>query len=76
MMERFNEMCAKLYVKWQLAASDAGDSLKNEKGQSTVEYALIIVVVVGAVGVAGAVFSEQIGEIYETIMEKIKEMLG
>ncbi len=75
MMEKFNEMGTKLYVKWQLAASDLGDSLKNEKGQSTTEYGLIIVLICGVVGIAGAIFRKEIGVIFEDIMKVIGDMV-
>ncbi|MDM8555194.1 hypothetical protein QUF75_10725 [Desulfococcaceae bacterium HSG7] len=76
MKEQFNEMCTKLYVKLQSAASEAGGTLKNEDGQGTVEYGLIIVVICAAVGIAAGIFHEQIGKAFDRIMAIVMETIG
>ncbi|MDM8555193.1 hypothetical protein QUF75_10720 [Desulfococcaceae bacterium HSG7] len=76
MKEQFNEICAKFYVKSELSISEAVDSLKNEKGQGTVEYGLIIVVICAAVGIAAGIFHEQIGKAFDRIMAIVMETIG
>lgn len=76
MLEKFNEMCTKIYVKLQLAESDAGDAIKNEKGQAAVEYGLVIAVVVIAVVAAAAIFGDELKPVFKAIAAKIKDWVG
>lgn len=45
--------------------------LKSERGQNTVEYLLILAVVVGVVLVVGKMFKSQIGGIFNQVMGMI-----
>jgi len=45
--------------------------LKSENGQNTVEYLLILAVVVGVVLVVGKMFKSQIGGIFNQVMGMI-----
>lgn len=45
--------------------------LRSERGQNTVEYLLILAVVVGVVLVVGKMFKAQIGGIFNQIMSMI-----
>jgi Flp pilus assembly pilin Flp len=45
--------------------------VRSEKGQNTVEYLLILAVVVGVVLVVGKMFKSQIGGIFNQVMTMI-----
>ncbi len=48
----------------------------NEKGQNTVEYLMMIALIVGVVGVLGVAFRSQIGNIFGGIVSGITQAGG
>lgn len=50
--------------------------LKNKKGQSATEYAIMVGVIVGIVIIAGAVFKPQIRAAFEQLGAKISGAIG
>jgi len=57
MQKKFDEMCARVYTRFDLTRNKAADVIKNDDGAIATEYALVIgVVVVGIVGAASAMF--------------------
>lgn len=48
-----------------------GKVLKNKKGQNTVEYLLMLVVIVAIVVFVGAAMKGGLGEVWETVKSKI-----
>ena len=48
-----------------------GKWIRSERGQNTVEYLLILAVVVGVVLVVGKMFKSQIGGIFNQVMTMI-----
>ncbi|MFC1522974.1 Flp family type IVb pilin [Elusimicrobiota bacterium] len=50
--------------------------LKNNKGQSATEYAIMVGVIVGMVLLASTVFKPQIQKAFEQLGEKISSAIG
>jgi len=71
MLEKFNEMCTKNYVKLQLAKSDVGNSIRNEKGAVAVEYGIVIAVVVVAIVAAAAALGGHLGPFFQEIADTL-----
>lgn len=75
MLEKFNEMCTKVYVKMQLAESDVRDSIRNENGAVAVEYGLVIAIVVIAVVAAAATMGDTLVEFFNEVVQTIIDWL-
>lgn len=50
--------------------------LRSRRGQNTVEYLLMLAVIVGVVLVLGGMFKGQIGGLFNSIMQKIQGAAG
>mgnify|MGYP001601373960 CR=1 FL=1 len=46
--------------------------LRDRKGQGTVEYLMMIAVIVGVIMVIGTMFKPQMSGIFNSVMEKIR----
>lgn len=55
------------------ARSRVGAFLKDSRGVSTVEYALIVVAVVAIVGAAAVMLGGQFDELFETLGKELKD---
>lgn len=65
----------KLFVKMQVALAQ----LKNKKGQNTVEYLLMLGVIVGVVAIVGVLIKNMVGEggsVSDAIKEKVLGGIG
>ncbi len=58
-------------AKIHLAFFKACQAVKNKKGQNTVEYMLMLLVIVGVVFAVGALVKAYMPELFETIKAKI-----
>ena len=61
----------KYFVKMQMALNDAKAYIKNKKGQGTVEYLLMLGVIVGVALAAGFAFKTFMPDLFEKIKAKI-----
>ena len=50
--------------------------LRNERGQNTVEYLMMLAVIVGVILVVGKMFKPKISEIFNQIMNSISGAAG
>ncbi|MGB2579815.1 Flp pilus assembly pilin Flp [Elusimicrobium simillimum] len=62
----------KLIVKMQVALAQ----LKNKKGQGTVEYALMLAVIVGIALAAGLALKQFMPELFENVKQRVLGGLG
>ncbi len=51
--------------------AQAFNCLKKKEGQNTIEYVLMLVVVVGVAGLAGALIKKFMPELFENVKSKI-----
>lgn len=76
MRNKLNDIKLKSFVSLENIKARISGYLKDEKGAGTVEYALVIsVIVVGLLGLFWA-FSGEFTEIFKGIVGKIKESAG
>jgi len=61
----------KYYVKMQVAFNSALNQLKSKKGQGTVEYLLMLGVIVGVALAAAAIVNKIFPDLTEGIKQKI-----
>lgn len=61
----------KLIAKMHLAYNRALKAVKNNKGQNTIEYMLMLFVIIGVVFAVGALIKNYMPELFDQIKEKI-----
>ncbi len=61
----------KYIAKMHLAFNKAIESVKNKKGQNTIEYLLMLLVIIGVVFAVGALIKNYMPELFNQIKEKI-----
>ena len=52
------------------------DLFKNKRGQNTVEYLLMLAVIVGLVLVLGRMFKGRIGGVFDNVMNSVNSATG
>ena len=60
-----------LQTRMEALKAQALGCLKKQEGQNTIEYVLMLVVVVGVAGVAGVLIKNYMPELFEQIKGKI-----
>ena len=60
-----------LQTKMEALKAQALGCLKKQEGQNTIEYVLMLVVVVGVAGLAGVLIKNYMPELFEQIKGKI-----
>ena len=60
-----------LQTKMEVLKAQALGCLKKQEGQNTIEYVLMLVVVVGVAGLAGVLIKNYMPELFEQIKGKI-----
>lgn len=61
----------KYIAKIHLAFNKAIENIKNRKGQNTVEYMLMLLVIIGVVFAVGALIKGYMPELFDQIKSKI-----
>jgi len=61
----------KYIAKIHLAFNKAVENVKNNKGQNTIEYMLMLLVIIGVVFAVGALIKNYMPELFEQIKGKI-----
>ncbi len=75
MKKNFFNACVKSYVKSQLIISDSRNYLKNEKGATTVEYALLVGVITVLVIGAATAMNDPLKDFFTTAIAQVKTYL-
>jgi Flp pilus assembly pilin Flp len=76
MKETLNALALKPMVWIHLNTARFADKLKKEDGASTVEYALVLAVVVAGIIGAASVIYDPLKTVFEGIVDKIKGIAG
>ncbi len=61
----------RIIAKMHLAFDRALETIKNKKGQNTVEYLFMLGIIVGVVVLVGAAIKKFMPEVFDKIKEKI-----
>ncbi len=61
----------KYIAKMHLAFNRAIENIKNKKGQNTVEYMLMLLVIIGVVFAVGALIKNYMPDLFQQIKDKI-----
>lgn len=61
----------KYIAKMHLAFNKAVENVKNNKGQNTIEYMLMLLVIIGVVFAVGALIKNYMPDLFEQIKGKI-----
>lgn len=61
----------KLVAKMHLAYANAIETVKNKKGQNTIEYLFMLGIIVVVVGIVGALIKTFMPELFDNIKAKI-----
>ena len=65
-----------LQTRMEALKAQALGCLKKQEGQNTIEYVLMLVVVVGVAGLAGVLIKEYMPELFGQIKGKITGKMG
>ena len=65
-----------LQTRMEALKAQALGCLKKQEGQNTIEYVLMLVVVVGVAGAAGMLLNRYMPELFEQIKGKITGKMG
>jgi uncharacterized protein (UPF0333 family) len=66
----------KTIAKMHLAFNRAVETVKNKKGQNTIEYLFMLGIIVVVVGIVGAMIKTFMPELFESIKGKIMGQAG
>jgi len=75
MKKNFFNACLKTNVKYQTIISAARNHLKNEKGATAVEYALVIAVVVIVVVGAAATMEGPLNTFFQDVVSQVSNWM-
>ena len=75
-MERLNDFCLALYVKTRNGIDGVKRRLRDEQGATTVEYALLIAVIVIGIIAAATYMFDPLKEFFKDVVKKVKETAG
>jgi Flp pilus assembly pilin Flp len=75
-MERLNDFCLALYVKTRNGIDGFKRRLRDEQGATTVEYALLIAVIVIGIIAAATYMFDPLKEFFKDVVKKVKETAG
>ncbi len=75
-MKRLNDLSLALYVKTRNAIDGCKRRLRDEQGATTVEYALLIAVVVIGIIAAATYMFDPLKDFFKDVVKKVKETAG
>ena len=61
----------KYIAKMHLAFNKAVENIRNKKGQNTIEYMLMLLVIIGVVFAVGALIKNYMPDLFQQIKDKI-----
>ena len=73
---KFDEMCAKIYTRFDLSRTKAAEVIKNDEGAVATEYALVVAVVVMGIVIAAKTMTGPLEIFFADVVAKVHEMLG
>ncbi len=75
-MKRLSDFCLALSVKTCCAVDGLKRRLRDEQGATTVEYALLIAVIVIGIIAAATYMFDPLKEFFKDVVKKVKETAG